>query len=92
MRDQSLAAVLGRLAAIAQSAMDSPAPIRADGSCALCTMQVAEPPDDTPHIPIVDHDPSECGWWIARNEVSQADVNEVRRLAHVLAYPRLARP
>jgi len=86
MTEKTLADVLERFAAITQSAMDAAAPIRSDGTCTMCLMQVDEPPADEAPAPVVDHDPSECGWWIARNRVSQADVNEVRRLAHVLRY------
>lgn len=86
MTDRTLAAALERFAAIVQSVMDSGPPVAADGQCTMCLMQVAEPPADAPPAPVVDHDPSECGWWIARTQVSQSDVNEVRRLAHVLRY------
>jgi hypothetical protein len=84
--DRTLPAALERFAAIAQSLMDAPAPILADGTCAACGMQVANPPGDLSGLLVVDHDPSDCGWKIARTQVSQSDVNEVRRLAHVLRY------
>jgi hypothetical protein len=85
--DRSLAAALERFAAIVQSLMDSAAPVGGDGKCAVCDMQVDDPvgPADL-DARIAGHDPSECGWWIARNQCCQADVNEVRRLAHVLRY------
>jgi hypothetical protein len=92
MSAKPLALVLERFAAIAQSAMDSGPPIDPEGMCRMCLMQVEEPPADRPIVPIVDHDPSECGWWIARNQVSQSDVNEVRRLAHVLRYDGTTAP
>lgn len=91
MRERTLATVLERFAAIALSCMDAPAPVRADGTCALCAMQVDEAPEGEGWAPVVDHDPSECGWWIAGNQVSQSDVNEVRRLAHVLRYDGASR-
>lgn len=84
--DRTLAAALERMAAVAQSVMDAGPPVLADGTCAHCLLQVDEPADDAPAVPVVEHDPSECGWWIARNQLCQADVTEVRRLAHVLRY------
>jgi hypothetical protein len=84
--ERLLATVLERFAAVTRSVMDASPPILSDGSCALCCMQVAEVPEGEPYVPVVEHDPSECGWWIARNQVAGNDVQEVLRLAHVLRF------
>jgi hypothetical protein len=73
--EKTLSDVLDRFAAVVQSVMDAGAPVNNRGKCALCLVEVER------H----DHDP-DCGWQIAHNQVSQSDVNEVRRLARVLRY------
>lgn len=72
---KTLADVLDRMAAVAQSVMDGGAPSDDDNDCPMCLLKACG---------VDEHDP-DCGYRIARH-MSQADLNEVRRLARVLRY------
>ncbi len=71
-----LADVLERMAAAAQSLMDSARPSDENNDCPMCLLPATEARE---------HDP-DCAWRIAKAGLSQADVNEVRRLVRVLRY------
>lgn len=77
----TLSDVLDRLVLIAQSAMDSGAPVAEDGDCYLCCVRV----DDERRAE--GHDP-DCGWLIARTAIAVADLDAVRRLARAMRWTR----
>lgn len=72
----SLDAVLDLVAAVAESVMDSARPSDPHIECPMCTLRVTDP---------ADHEP-DCGYRIARTQLSPADLAAVRRLARVLRH------
>jgi hypothetical protein len=71
-----IADVLDTMAAAVSSLMDSAAPSDEGYACPMCTLRAAGAKE---------HDP-DCGYRIARMQLSPADVAEIRRLARVLRY------
>lgn len=73
---KSLSDVLERMTAAAQSLMDSARPSDEHNDCPMCLLPATEATERDP----------DCAWRIAKAGLSQADVNEVLRLARVLRY------
>lgn len=70
----SLPELLDKLAVIAESVMDMGRPGDDTHPCLMCLENATE---------AADHNP-DCGYRIARSEISPADLKRVRRLARVI--------
>jgi len=76
MKPKTLADALATVAEMATSMMDSAVPSDAENGCPMCGV---------PAVGMSEHE-VDCGYRLARTEITPADIAQIRRLARVLRY------